>query len=270
MMGYLSPLKAEEGYLYFLDAREYGPDTFSDEGIVSGSLCRVPLTGGEIEVLSGPGIRVIGWEEGRIFYTKESFWYDIGEESQQMPVEEGLYRCDANGENEVKLASLETGSQNAHYVFRHMDDGVIYGVYYDYSLETGETSAVLKRVTAWGEALADIAIPDATLCAADDGKLVFAQYYADETETGAYAQADKILLLDTGDGSIRTLNDERSDILFFTEGEPSMYLDEDALYWVGYNTRLAAMEFYCMNLEDGTVLLLANGYSWANEEEAVG
>lgn len=266
-MPYLLPLAVIEEYLYFLDARAYGPSVFGSGAMAAASLCRVPVSGGAVETISGPGTRIIGCSEGAIVYERRNFWYDSADASLEMQVSEGLYRFSTDAP-ETWLAALYSEQNGAPVSYAFVEQGVIYGI--QAAEASGESAPpLLKRLTVQGEALEDIPLPPAELCSAEGTQLLLAQNAYAETASGT-RQADAILLLDTADGSLRTLNEGREDVLFFAGSPPSLCLKNGHVFWISYNTRLAAMELYCQNLSTGLVQMLACGYSWAADEEAVG
>ena len=262
-MSYLLPLKVLDGYCYFLDARAYGPMVFGDSALAAAALCRVPVAGGTIETISGPGTRVIGWFDDGVVYERRNFWYDSEEIATEMPVTEGIYAQSTNDGMETLIAALPPLSEEA-YSYTLVEQGTIYGVQ-----RKSDGTAVLKRLTVRGETLPDIAIPDAVLCDASSNWLLLAQNAYEQTENGL-RQQDKILLMDLASGAVQTLNAQREDVLFFTDGAPLLCLQGDSVFWIGYNTTLSSIELYCADRSSGVIHLLAKGYSWATEEEAVG
>ena len=117
-----------------------------------------------------------------------------------------------------------------------------------------------------GEELPEITVSDAALCAVDDGSMVLAQYSYYEDGAGTFIQTDKIIIYNAENDTNFVLNEGRNDMLFFTEANPDIVYDDGKVYWVSYNNELAALEFYCGDIQSGEIRMLAPGYSWLNME----
>lgn len=268
-MYYIEPVCEEDGYLYYIDEREYGPSTFGDGSMSTGSLCRIAISGGEAEVISGPGVSVVGYEDDSIVFVQQNFWYDGTDSMYEVQVDEGLFVYNTENGAIAKISTLETDSENSYVYFEHMDDGVIYGTNNTYDEETGEVTTIIRRITMRGEELPEITVSNAALCAVDDDSMVLAQYSYYEDADGSIVQNDKIIIYNAETGASFVLNEGREDMLFYTEANPDIVYNDGVVYWVSYNNDLAALEFYCAYIHSGEIRMLAPGYSWANME-AVG
>ncbi len=263
---YVTPVCVEEGYLYYIDEREYGPSTFGEGSMSTGSLCRVPLRGGEAEVVSGPGLSVVGIEEDCIVFVQQNFLHDGVDAIYEVQVDEGLFIYDTESGSITKLSTIETESENSYVYFDHVDDGIVYGTNNVYNEETGAVTTIIRRITMRGEELPEITVSDAALCAVDDGSMVLAQYSYYEDGAGNFIQNDKIIIYNAENDTNFVLNEGRNDMLFFTEANPDIVYDDGKVYWVSYNNELAALEFYCGDIQSGEIRMLAPGYSWLNME----
>ena len=257
----IDPVWAEGDILYYLDSTRYAGVNV-EGGTSVGKLMRLNLSTGESAQVSPEGTSFVGVWQGRAVYTRSDFYIYEGDDVRTVDAQAGLYREGESGGQEVLLAPTPQTSEGATTYARVMD-GVVYGLAVDYSQD--QPTAAVKRVTAQGEALADIPVPAGEIAGAGEGKLYLVASYFDEQ--GGFVQADQLIEVDVKSGQWTQINGERQEALCYSEAKPRVALAAGRLYYLDFDAPRSAVRLSSVNRDGSGYALLAQGYSWLNVEE---
>ncbi|MEG1263360.1 MAG: hypothetical protein RSE59_03910 [Clostridia bacterium] len=264
----IEPVRVDDGFLYYLDLTAC-PENMVENDWTMATLKRMNLVSGDMQGITPEGTTVIGFENDQVFYELNPFWVMDGESSKQVTVESGLYRANVDGTGTTKLLAFDMAPEQGSQHYQLMDDGVLYGLETRYVAGQEDFSCALKRMTTKGEALKDIAVPNGTLGAVNDGKVYLATCNIITTEDD-YVQKDQIYKLDTATGDIQPLGEDVPRAIFFTEASPVLVMEEAKLYFVAFDQERTSSELHMLNVNNGTDTRLALGFGWTSEADAQG
>ena len=264
---FLYPLTIDGGKLYFLDNREYGEQVaeYND----SDSLAYIDLSDKSVHLISGPGTRFLGLDDTYLYYTRSSFDLyadDAYSENSVVEVDEGLFRAEKDGQNEIWLADAGALEGDIDQYFSFVHEGIIYGHRVDFSQEDFVVEIV--RVNKDGEELPSIeVVGDYILQAVRGDELLCVHVELGEDEAGEYWQRDQIVLVNLTDESERILNPDGNLQLQFAEGDPELVVVGDMIFFLAYDLNDAAVGLYMCRWDRPGVTRLALGVVFAGEDE---
>ncbi len=258
---HIQPVWAQGDTLYYLDGTQYGPVNVEGGSSVS-KLMRLDLATGQSVQVSQEGTAFLGMWEGRAVYARNDFSIYDGDETVCVDAASGLYLEGESGGPEVQLALLDQ-AEGIATAYALVMDGTAYGVQVDYNQD--EPSALLKRVTMAGEALEDIQVPAGDIAAAQDGLIYLCASHF--IETGEAAQADQLIRVDPDSGQWTQLNQQRQEVLCFSEEAPKLALMDGRIYYLDFDSQRSATRLCSTDLAGGDYRVLAQGYSWFNVED---
>lgn len=257
---HIQPVWAQDDILYYLDETRYC-DVRIEGGASVGKLMRLNLSTGESVQVSQEGTSFLGMWEGRAVYVRNNFYIYQGEETVTVDAAAGLYLEGENGGQEILLASLDqTG--DLYTAYARVMDGAVYGVQVDYTQD--DPPAFLKGVSLTGQGLSDISVPAGDISAAQDGCVYLCASYFIETEE--VAQADRMIRVDVASGQWTQLNQQRREVLCFSEEAPRLALMGGRIYYLDFDNQRSATRLCSVDLEGADHKVLAQGYSWLNVE----
>lgn len=265
---YFWPLEVNDGYLYFLDNYEYGDRTdFSTNFNMpyAASLCRIHLERDSIDYLSGPGVILLGIENGMAYYVKESFHcYDPNQDEYfEVQVDDGLYRMDLDTLEETRVFEF-CGNDTAYDEYHLFSNGVFCGARTEYEAEENPYSIV--RVTANGDWMTPISVPAEQYFEAflvEDGLHYSGSLcYPNAAEGDFSIYYDRLIISNIHTGEVKVIDLPLDESMFHASGEPEIALLDGKIYYYISKGSNGAECLKCLDLNTGTVTVLTESRAY--------
>jgi|GEM_PF-5492829 len=259
------PVTVEDGWYYYLDWAEHSDSVYyeGDPYPTAARLCRLNLTSGAIDVLSGYGARFLGLDDDYLYYSRSSYWlFDMEEaETYEAAVNSGVFRVSLTTLVTDQLISFPDIS-NGYVSYELMDNGVIYGRLSDYSGE--ESVEQIVRLTVDGVQLAPFTLDNqsVSLHGIADGVL-YASVCSIDFADDDYIQHDLLYAINVADGSFSLINTPASDMFYFSETPPAVCAVNGRLYMIVFDNDAYAISLKSCALDGSDRVTLARGYSLA-------
>ena len=258
------PMAVHEGYYYYLDWSEMSGSVYA-EGTsqpMGAALCRMNLADQTVEPLSGLGTNFLGIDNGVLYYTRNNYWVATGD-GGEVEVDEGLFCMPLDTLIETRLAAYPE-NENAVSSYSFVEDGVVYGMYSDFSTDTDGVYEII-RVQADGTALPSFPIdPNAwmSISCVENGVLYGAQSVISASEDD-FIQQDSVVAINLEDGTFSQITDDALDMLFYSEADPAVAAAEGRIFFSTYDMERWAVSLKSMNPDGSDLKLLAYGVSYA-------
>lgn len=259
------PLAVQDGMYYYLDWAENSESVFF-EGVgapVGAQLCRMELKSGAITVLAGYGTGFLGIQDGYVYYTRNPFWLYDSEtgETYEVNVNGGVYRTDLETLATDQLAEFPD-NERISLDYRLMEDGIIYGVYSDYSSDS--SSIEIVRMKTDGTALPEISLDNQmpALHGIADGVL-YASVCSIEYSGDDYVQRDLLYGIHLDDGTVSLISTPASDLFYFSESGPTIGVTNGRIYMIVNDMDACAISLKSCALDGSDWQTLARGYTLA-------
>jgi len=258
------PMAVYDGYFYYLDWTEMSGLVYSEGSSqpMGAALCRMNLADQKTEVISGVGTTFLGIENNAVYYTRNNFWVAT-DDGSEYKVDEGLFCTPLDTLIETRLAAYpESDEKVSSYLF--VQDGVVYGLYSDYSSDANGIYEII-RIQTDGTALPSLPLdPNAwtSLSCVEDGVLYGAQSVILASEDD-FIQQDSIVAINLEDGSLTRIMDDALDMLFYSESDPAVAAAEGRIYFSSYDMERWSVSLKSMNPDGSDLKLLAYGVSYA-------
>ena len=258
------PLTVDGDYYYYLDWAANSEGVFNEGSYPLGArLCRLNLTSGAMEQISGYGTRYLGMDENYVYFTRNGFWvYDNSDDTTYYTsVDEGVFRADKNTLTTDLLLAFPQ-DDNVYVSYTLMSDGVIYGTYSNFT-EEGEVSSIV-RLTTDGQALTDLNLDNqsVTLHGVEDG-LLYVSVCTIENTGDDYMQHDLLYSINVEDGSVALISTPATDMLYYSEAEPAVGVSFGRIYMLVFDNETYAISFKTCAVDGSDMITLARGYSMA-------
>ena len=259
------PVAVSGDWYYYLDWAENSENVLYEDNSypTAARLCRLNLSTGASDILSGYGARFLGMDESGVYYSRNNYWlYDLEDESAyEAEINSGIFRVDPDTLLTEQITSFpEDDSIYVSYDF--LEDGVFYGYLSDFS-NGGEIDQII-RTTTDGEELPPLSLDNQSLdiLGISNGQL-YVSLCSIEFSDDDYIQHDLLYALNLEDGSAALINTPASDLLYYTEMPPAVFVSDERIYMVVLDNSAYAISFKSCALDGSDPVTLARGYSLA-------